>query len=201
MFLLPYGLELDLHIKWENSHISVFFVRLFASLSLSFPSYDMHCLSLQALCDGNCVLLCFFGAKQEAKPAIETCTAIAFKICAVKPMLWWTYICLLLKSSIKTNLRAITTATSNSLFAFALKLVHLKLWQHKFKHWQLSYQKEPHSWAEKLFEIGLVWDCQLPAFTVAAVIKFVKASITFITSINGADVCQSNLCLCGSLSN
>lgn len=115
MFLLPYSLELGLHIKWENSHISVFFVRLFASLSLFFPSYNMHCLSLQALCDGNCVLLCFFGAKQEAKPAIETCTAIAFKICAVKPILWWTYICLLLKSSIKTNLRAITTVTSSSL--------------------------------------------------------------------------------------
>lgn len=201
MFLLPYSLELDLHIKWGNSHVSITFVILFASLSFFFPSYTMHCLRLQALCDGNHDLLCFFRAQHEAKPATETCTAITFKICAAKPILWWAYVCLLLKSSIKTHLRAITTVASNSVFTFALKLVHLKLWQHKFNQWQLSYQKEPPSWAGKLFEIGLVWDCQLPAFAVAAVIKFVKASITFITSINGADGCQSNLCLCGSLPN
>lgn len=90
---------------------------------------------------------------------------------------------------------------SNIIFIFALKLVHPKLWEHKINHWQLSYQKEPSSWAEKLSEIGLVWDCQLPAFSVAAVIKFAKTSIAFITSINGTDGCQSNLCLCGSLSN
>lgn len=90
---------------------------------------------------------------------------------------------------------------SNTIFTFTLKLVHPKLWQHKINHWQLSYQKEPSSWAEKLFEIGLVQDCKVPAFAVAAVIKFAKTSIAFITWINGTDECQSNLCLCGSLSN